>query len=100
MKARASWAGNSLILLYASQPELITGKFGEKLRMAAEIAYCEPPVFDLPSRTFTIRDMISVHAYQTSRGREIVYSYPFRCLTVFPIASRHGLACGFRLKFM
>src|SRR5215469_15530428 len=36
--------------------------------------YCDDPGATLPRWNFTIRDMISVHAYQRSRGLEIVYS--------------------------
>ena len=50
-----------------------------------------------PNFNFTMRPMISVQAKNRSRGRLMVNSAPLSVFTAVPIASRHGLACGFRL---
>src|ERR1019366_9181220 len=51
----------------------------------------------LPNLNFTMRPMISVQAKNRSRGRLMVNSAPLSVFTAVPMASRHGLACGFRL---
>src|ERR1022692_4084402 len=53
------------------------------------MGYWEAPfAARLPNLDFTIRDMISPHAFHKSRGRVMVYSTPLRYFTAFPMASR------------
>src|SRR6516164_5961605 len=86
-----------VILVYVQLGRQITGNFRQKSR---EASYCEGSTAVFPPRNFMILDMISVQAYHRSRGREIVYSYPFSRFTAFPMASLQGFACGFVLKFI
>src|ERR1700760_3714690 len=81
----------------AHTPNARAGMYNNAPKLCFMSIYCEDVATDATSFNFTIRDMISDHDVHKSRGRVIVYSYPRRRFTTFPIGSRQGFCCGDRL---
>ena len=90
MDEARTFKGSKLTQFYYTAPD--ANRFRVIFACEKIERYCVDAGFDLPILNFVIRVMISVHANQRSRGRVIVYSNPFRCLTAFPMASRQGFA--------